>query len=1135
MTAGAGLGPPPDAAARARALDPSRSFIVEAPAGSGKTTLLTQRFLTLLAGSRQPEAVLAITFTRKAAGEMRERIAKALDGAGRGEHGGDSVDSETLRLAARVLAADAERGWQLAAQPTRLRIQTIDSLNHWLAARLPILSRAGASLAVSQRPKELYARAARRTLAELDAGGALADSLAIVLEHLDNEVDLLEPLLATMLEFRDRWLKLVLPAASATPDAGLRAALEDALGALVTASLSRAAAMLPADSAARLWPLARAAAGRLASVEPGWRMLAAAEGPGGLSPGPAQLPAWQALTTLLLTQQRRFRKSVDTRQGFPPKAKSDKTAFKALLEDLAGLPDLEAALAEVARLPSPRYGEAQWRVLAALHHVLVAAAARLGTVFVEEGAVDYSAVQQSALEALGSPEEPSDLTLELDYRLQHILVDEFQDTSAAQVELLGRLTGGWQRGDGRTLFLVGDPMQSIYLFRGADVGLFLRIREQGLGSVPLEALTLVANFRSRPALVDWVNGAFGAVLPAREELARGAVRYSPSRAVRPPELSSGVELCILEDASPADEAARVARIVAAERGRNPETSIAVLGRARQPLSAVAAELRDCGAPFQGVDLVPLADRLAVRDLISLTRALAHLADRIAWLACLRAPWCGLGLESLWELAGDAPDATIWQLMHDAARVERLEPGPRARLASVRQVLDAALADRGRRPLAECVEAAWIALGGPATLAAPADLDNAASFFARLDDLESSGDLEDPAQLDAALDDLYAAPEPGAEHAPQLLTVHRAKGLEWDVVILTGLGRLTRGEQGRLLRWLEFARNDRGPALVLAPHRARSQSFESLEAWLKALEQERAEFELGRLLYVAATRAKERLYLVGHVRTVAGPEQEIRAPARGSLLATLWPAIAREAHARRERLPAAAIPARPAGGKAPRLMRLADGWTAPPPAPALLPLADPPRPPGPSEFEFEWVTAAARHAGTVVHEELERAAFMSPDALAAGLDRRRDTWRRRLLELGVGDEQLAMSVERVHRALAATFADPRGRWLFDASHTDAMSELDLSSMRAGQVAASRIDRTFVDAAGIRWIVDFKTSVHEGTDLEAFLDQERQRYAPQLESYARLLDARDPGRAIRLGLYFPLHAAWREWVAVAEPAG
>ena len=1124
-------GAPADAGARATALDPARSCIVEAPAGSGKTTLLTQRFLKLLAVVTHPESVLAITFTRKATAEMRDKIVGALRRAERGEPARDAADEATLAYARAALATDAARGWQLTRQPSRLRILTIDSLNHWLAGRLPILSRAGASLAINERPAELYARAARRTIGELDAGGALGEQLAVVLEHLDNEVDRLEPLLVTMLESRDRWLRLVMPAAGAPPDARLRAALEDALAALITQTLERLVAALPPELAAPLWRLAARAAARHPEPHPGYGRLAALVGGAALSPTTAELDAWQALTRLLLTQKAEFRVTVTKSNGFPPEHKQEKADFIQLLTELRARRGLAGLFAATAVLPPPCYDEPQWRVLVALHEVLLAAAARLAEVFATEGSVDFQAVQRAALEALGSPDEPTDLTLELDYRLQHILVDEFQDTSAAQVALLERLTGGWQAGDGRTLFLVGDPMQSIYAFREADVGLFLRVRQAGLGGIALEPLTLSANFRSRPAIVEWVNAAFTAVLPPAEDLARGAVPYSASQAIRDVDPDARVVLRILADASAEQEAAVVADVIAAERARDPTARIAILSRARPSLSALAAALHERRIAFQGVKLVRLAERAAVRDLIALTRALLHLADRIAWLACLRAPWCGLGLGSLWELAGDSPDATLWALMHDPARLARLPPEEGERLIATRAVLAGALADRGRRPLAAQVEAAWLALGGPATLVDAADLDNAETFFRSVAELETAGDLEDPVRLTAQLEQLYAAPDAGADERLQLMTVHGAKGLEWDVVVLTGLGRRTRGGEARLLHWLEFARADGGPGLVLAPHRARAQQEDRLEAWLKKIEDDRADLELGRLLYVAATRARERLFLVGNLNGAAAQAEEgadPRAPPRGTLLATLWPAIA--GHVRPEAGPDDVAPARvgAGAGRAPPPRRLEPGWTPPAPEPAVVALSDPPLPAGPSEFEFEWVGAAARHVGTVVHEELERAAGESLDR-GGPLAARAPLWRRRLIELGVPDEQLARGVERIERALAATRADPRGQWLFDLSHSAVASELDLSSVRGGQVVGARIDRTFVDAAGVRWIVDYKTSSHEGTDLDAFLDQEQRRYAAQLEAYADLMRARDPSHPIRLGLYFPLHAGWREWAA------
>jgi len=123
----------------------------------------------------------------------------------------------------------------------------------------------------------------------------------------------------------------------------------------------------------------------------------------------------------------------------------------------------------------------------------------------ERGEADFTEIAQGAVRALGTAEAPTDLLLSMDASVRHILVDEFQDTSFSQWELLVLLTSGWQPNDGRTLFLVGDPMQSIYRFRDAQVALFLKAQSEGLGSVQLEPLTLTTNFRSHAGLVDWVQ------------------------------------------------------------------------------------------------------------------------------------------------------------------------------------------------------------------------------------------------------------------------------------------------------------------------------------------------------------------------------------------------------------------------------------------------------------------------------------------------------------------------------------------------------------------------------------------------------------------------------------------------------
>src|SRR6188474_579672 len=141
-----------DAMARERALDAGQSFIVQAPAGSGKTTVLTQRYLKLLAAVEQPEQVLAITFTRKAAGEMRERVQAALAGAIEVRSPADAL---TLELAGAARAHASRRGWGLEESAARLRIQTIDAFNGYLANSLPITSHNGFGRGIADDPADL--------------------------------------------------------------------------------------------------------------------------------------------------------------------------------------------------------------------------------------------------------------------------------------------------------------------------------------------------------------------------------------------------------------------------------------------------------------------------------------------------------------------------------------------------------------------------------------------------------------------------------------------------------------------------------------------------------------------------------------------------------------------------------------------------------------------------------------------------------------------------------------------------------------------------------------------------------------------------------------------------------------------
>ncbi len=235
---------------------------------------------------------------------------------------------------------------------------------------------------------------------------------------------------------------------------------------------------------------------------------------------------------MALTAAGTWRRRLDARAGFPPEDPALKRRGLEWLAELAAQPGALELFVELQLLPDPELSADETDMLGVLARLLGLAVAELDLVFGEWGRVDYPAIAAAARAALGSVDEPTDLALRLDSRIRHILVDEFQDTSLEQTQLLTLLTAGWAPDDGRTLFLVGDPMQSIYGFREAEVGMFLNARSAGIGSVPLEALSLRRNFRSAPEVVAWTNAVFARCFPEVDDARTSSVAYSRSLAAR---------------------------------------------------------------------------------------------------------------------------------------------------------------------------------------------------------------------------------------------------------------------------------------------------------------------------------------------------------------------------------------------------------------------------------------------------------------------------------------------------------------------------------------------------------------------------------------------------------------------------
>jgi ATP-dependent helicase/nuclease subunit A len=1123
-----------DLAQRQQALDPHRSFIVQAPAGSGKTGLITQRFLVLLARVEMPEEIVAITFTRKAAAEMRERLLQALRLATQPlADEADDYLKQTWQLAKAALQRDAEKEWRLLRNPARLRIQTIDSLCAGLTRQLPILSKFGAQPAIADDPTGLYLDAARATLNDLESDQDWSPAIETLLDHLDNNLVVAEKMLVSMLARRDQWLRHIV---NVQYDPKRRSMLEQALRNTIEDALHKARASIPAMHVSALLELLDFASSNVDENH----ALATCLGLTGLPEDTADaLPQWRAIVELLLKSDGDWRsnpRGINARLGFPaPTSTRDKVQqqiYAAKKNELVELVNLlnetsgvQQALLDLRTLPSPSYNDAQWQVVEALCELLLVAVAHLRVVFGARGQVDFSEMAQSALAALGDEEAPSDLALALDYRIQHLLVDEFQDTSFGQFELLKRLTAGWQLDDGRTLFLVGDPMQSIYRFREAEVGLYLRARHEGIGAVALTPLTLSVNFRSQSGIVDWVNQTFAQVFPESEDVTVGAVNYSASVAFHGHDGNSVQLHPYLEQDNEA-EAEQVAQLIRAAQQQYPQGSIAVLVRARSHLAEIVAALKREGIRYRAIEIEQLGHRPVVQDLYVLTRALLHPGDRLAWLALLRAPWCGLELVDLTRLAEHDAKAVIWQQLQDDELMVQLSPAGQQRLTRLRAVFVEAMTARFRYGLRHWIESVWLQLGGPACVDNATDLEDAEVFLALLQQLDSAGGLDDLTLLDERLAELWALPDIEADDRLQLMTIHKSKGLEFDTVILPNLGRRSPPDESRLLMWLERWSAGEAGELLLAPLRATGEEHDAIYSYLKSVDKRKSEYETGRVLYVAATRAKKRLHFLGHTTV---KDDELRPPQSGSLLNLLWPVMeAAYQEALENYTPAEAQVLEGEQETVALLKRTSLTWQPPVPAASLeLHEVETMLTEETTDLEFLWASDMARHVGTVTHRMLQHIA--AEDASAWPVERIDDMnnyLEQLLLHEGVTTSDLPEAHERVRQALSVVLGDERGRWVIDSSHQEAACEYALTAVINDRVQRIVMDRTFVDSDGTRWIIDYKTGVHEGGDLEQFLDNEQQRYRAQLERYGAILSKFEQ-RPIMLGLYFPLYGGWRAW--------
>ncbi|HEY8549327.1 MAG TPA: UvrD-helicase domain-containing protein [Vicinamibacterales bacterium] len=852
-----------DEAARAFAVDPRHNVVLEASAGTGKTTVLVQRYLNLLAAGVDPANILAITFTRKAAAEMRDRILAAL------------------RRAAQENEEGRRRWLKLRDRVSDIAISTIDAFCYSLLREFPLEAGLDPGFTVADETEtarlaeEAIDRALRacRKIAEED------ETVALVLARLTPKR--LREGLAHLVDRR-----LVAPA-------GLRRYLRQAPTDLDVAAMCRKATerLREAIRSAPEGLAAFIADGprdnpRFALLEADLRALDA----GTIDSAETLWAVAGSLRSYFLTEKGEARKA-PVRWVSRNEARSADAWKRHVQAMKAVAPAVHAALAAWARDLNVLLARGIARIFAITRE-------QHRRTLAEHEVVDFPELLERAVELLRQMDEFSQSRYRLESRYHHVLVDEFQDTSRLQWELVALLVKSWGEGFGLvheapllpSLFVVGDRKQSIYRFRDADVTLLdeaaetvARLRPEG---GPRRYIS--RSFRSFPSLLAFVNDVCAEVAedsPDRadafsyrepdhfpiegEHGAGAAMERGPDQAETVVSAAAlrdvPLRLVVGEDIEGTARrvAAEIARLLGSATVRDRTTGIpraaepgdiAILFRSRESHREFERALETYGIPAYVYKGLGFFDSDEIKDLLALIRFLADPASNLRAAALLRSRFVRLSDAGLRQLAPDLARAVT---RDDAAEMlAALSDRDRATLERIRGSVARWLTLVDRLPPAELIDHVLAASAYELELIGPRHAqarENVKKLRALVRRIENRGYATLP-RLAEHIDRLSTGDEANAVleavEAVNLMTVHASKGLEFPIVFLVNLGRGVARRRPVVRVQLSGDEEEGSASVGIEAFRSDADEIEPV------LDRE----ETKRLLYVALTRARDALYL-----------------------------------------------------------------------------------------------------------------------------------------------------------------------------------------------------------------------------------------------------------------------------------
>lgn len=1110
---------------REKALDISAHVHVESPAGAGKTGLIIERILALLSAVEHPSEILAMTFTRKAAAEMKGRVLEILKAADEGVKSGDPYTDSLIEKARKVIGNYRGLQREMLLAGSELHVTTIHSFCLNICKRAPLESGLEPWLRLAdekeqERLRELASEEIILDLLKRDRYDPFRKALRSRLLMHNMDVRGLASEIASLLAKRDQLGELLSALGRGVNVSFFIEKSKQNLANVVRMHLAKLEEMLKDSLIGRQWAdfrdyLVRSNAPCLDKIPESrpsahWR----------------DLKWWLGLSDVFLTAGGTIRRRWGPRYGGVPGDFSSTPWAKALMS--LG-EEFQNYLAELRYYPKPEALGEEISAVEDLVLIISAALDKYREICRAENVIDYVDLELGALKALDSVQDVTESILFWDRKIRHILIDEFQDTSATEYMLLERLINGWEDGDGRTLFLVGDPKQSIYRFRKADVSVFYRaekgIERSGLGPLTPVAIKLKTNFRSRRKLIEWTNDLFGKTVMAAPRLEYDEVRFIDAVAAAPGENTEEnpeLALFIKKGNEPGSSARKreasylACRVEARLNELKSGETIGVLLFTRTHLPAYLKAFKDAGVPLQVQEGLKLSEIPGVAHMANLTRAVVRPHDLLSWVASLRSPWLTVPISVVKDILDTEGDTLFEKIKTFESGNEDIERFYRA-MVKARSRL-------GRDNLGDVVKSAWVELGGPERVASffgIAGVNACLRFLDRLFECKKGSPEETLEEMNFFLESAYDPVDITAADSPVfLMTVHGAKGLEFDHCFIPWLDysplKTGGGDKPAYLSSVIG-----GASLIASRPDRRVTKENSVYDFLSRIERRKLIAEAKRLFYVAATRAKKTIFMSGVWNGKSSPEGPLK-----WVLSHLGIKKLTDDFVEGEIGSTLVLidPAGKTGEKSP-------GTTE------EIPLSEPSvfnpehlpyRVKKPSD-EGEHHRADGDSAkllkarGTVIHKVIEQ--------LAMGLKLPNKKYIERLLqELGVDLEKSVEIAADIRVELEKCLEDPFFRWITNSDNFEwAETEWAVEFPENENVIVSGvIDRVLFDGK-YYWVIDYKShKPHENETAAEFEERMKRSYASQLDAYrnfvARVREV--DKKCIKCGLYLTSVSSWVE---------